>query len=99
MRPIGHFAPAALVELLKDAPLSQGKVAFAWRAAVGPALERAAAAKLDAGTLIIEVAGPQWAREINRSKSVILERVRSLLGDETVARLEVRINPQLSKTR
>jgi hypothetical protein len=90
VRPISHIVPAALVELLRTAPLSDGKVSFAWKAAVGPALERATAVKLEAGTLIVETAGPQWTREVRRSSGVILTRIKTLLGDSTVQRIEVR---------
>ena len=41
MRPLTHALPGALAQLLRDTPLSDGKVGFAWRAAVGPAVERA----------------------------------------------------------
>ena len=90
MRSISLIVPAALRELLRAAPLSDGKVTFAWKAAVGPALERATDVKLEAGTLIVETAGPQWTREVRRSSGVILARIKTLLGDGTVQRLEVR---------
>ena len=38
MRPLSHAVPGGLAELLRDTPLSQGKVDFAWKAAVGPAM-------------------------------------------------------------
>jgi predicted nucleic acid-binding Zn ribbon protein len=91
MRPIGHVMPAALMELLSHAPLSDGKVTFAWKAAVGPALERATAVKLESGVLFVDATGPQWAREIRRSNGVILTRLKTLLGEGTVQRIEVRI--------
>ena len=78
------------MELLRTAPLSDGKVTFAWKAVVGPALERATAVKLEGGTLIVETTGPQWTREVKRSSGVILARVKTLLGDSTVHRIEVR---------
>jgi hypothetical protein len=90
MRSISHIVPAALRELLRTAPLSDGKVTFAWKAAVGPALERATDVRLEAGTLIVETAGPQWTREVKRSSGVILTRIKTLLGDGTVQRIEVR---------
>jgi hypothetical protein len=65
-------------------------VTFAWKAVVGPALERATAVKLEAGTLIVETTGPQWTREVKRSSGVILARIKTLLGDSTVHRIEVR---------
>ena len=85
-----HAVPGALMELLRGAPLSDGKVTFAWNAAVGPALERVTNVKLERGVLLVETASPQWSREIHRSSGVILKRLKSLLGDGTVIRLEVR---------
>ena len=78
------------MELLRAAPLSDGKVTFAWNAAVGPALERATTVKLERGVLIVDAASAQWSREIRRSSSVILLRLQSLLGRDTVRKLEVR---------
>jgi predicted nucleic acid-binding Zn ribbon protein len=95
MRPLSHALPGALMELLRDAPLSDGKVGFAWRAAVGPALQRVTTVKLERGVLIVETTSAQWAREIRRSSTVILQRLRTLLGDDTVVRLETRTNPNL----
>ena len=94
MRAISHIVPAALRELLRTAPLSDGKVTFAWKTAVGPALERATAVKLEAGTLIVETTAPQWTREVLRSTGVIMARLKTLLGDETVQRIEVRTIPR-----
>jgi len=90
MRPLSHVVPAALMELLSSAPLCDGKVTFAWKAAVGPALERATAVRLVEHTLIVEATDPQWTREIKRSSGVILTRLKTLLGDETVQQIEVR---------
>jgi hypothetical protein len=90
MRSISHIVPAALRELLSMAPLSDGKVTFAWKAAVGPALERATDVRLEGGTLIVETAGPQWTREVKRSSGVILTRIKTLLGEGTVQKIEVR---------
>lgn len=90
MRSISHIVPAALMELLRTTPLSDGKVTFAWKTAVGPALERATAVKLEAGTLIVETTGPQWTREVKRSSGVIMMRLKTLLGENTVKAIEIR---------
>ena len=90
MRALSHIVPAALMELLRTAPLSDGKVTFAWKTAVGPALERATAVKLEGGTLIVETTGPQWTREVKRSSGVIMSRLKTLLGDSTVQKIEIR---------
>jgi Dna[CI] antecedent, DciA len=90
MHPLSHAVPAALAEILRAAPLSDGKVAFAWRTAVGPALERVTSVKLEQRVLIVETASPQWSREIMRSSAIILGRLQTLLGVTTVEKIEVR---------
>jgi predicted nucleic acid-binding Zn ribbon protein len=95
MRALVHVIPAALRELLRGMPLSDGKVGFAWRAAVGPAFERATAVKLEGGVLLVETASAEWAREIRRSTGTILERLQAFLGRDTVTRIEVRLNTSL----
>jgi Dna[CI] antecedent, DciA len=90
MHPLSHAVPAALAEILRAAPLSDGKVSFAWRAAVGPALERVTNVKLEQRVLIVETASPQWSREIMRSSGIILKRLQTLLGAGVVEKIEVR---------
>jgi len=90
MRPLAHAVPGAVASLLRDAPLSDGKVAFAWKVAVGPAMDRATAIKLDGTVLIVDVPNAQWAREIKRSSSVIMSRLATLLGADTVTEIRVR---------
>jgi len=92
VHPISHVVPAALMELLRSTPVSDGKVSFAWKTAVGPALERATTVRLVGRTLLVETSGPQWTLEVKRSSGVILTRLKTLLGDETVHSIEVRSN-------
>ena len=90
MRALAHVIPSALVMLLRDTPLSSGKVGFAWRFAVGPAAERATHVKLEQRVLIVETNSPQWSREIMRSSPVILTRLQDFLGADAIERIEVR---------
>ena len=90
MKPITHAVPGALVELLKGAPLSAGKVEFAWKAAVGPALQRTTSVRLEGTRLLVDSATPQWAREVTRSSGVILARLQQLLGREAITEITVR---------
>ena len=90
MRPLNQALPGVLHELLKGHPLSAGKVNFAWRAAVGAGVERVTTVRLDGSVLVVEAASTQWAREITRSSSLILTRLKTLLGPDTVTRLVVR---------
>jgi len=90
MRPLTHALPGALRYLLRDLPLSEGKVGFAWGAAVGPAVARATTVKLENGTLIVETTSAQWTREVKRSSPVILKRLQSLLGDDAVTSITLR---------
>jgi len=90
MRPLSHIAPSALLHLLRDAPLSNGKVGFAWRTAVGPALERATEVRLEGKVLLVDAASAQWAHEVMRSSPIILRRLQDVLGADAIERIEVR---------
>ena len=82
--------PRVVADIVRAAPLSPAKVAFAWRFAVGPAVDRNTTILLDQGTLIVVAATQQWAEEVRRSVRVIFRRMQSMLGAETIARLDVR---------
>lgn len=82
--------PGALVEILRDAPLSQGKVGFAWRAAVGPALGKVTSVHLEGKVLLVDAASKAWAREVTRSSPVILKRLQTLLGKDTLSSITAR---------
>jgi hypothetical protein len=90
MNPIASAVPGAIAAMLRSAPLSPGKVDFAWTAAVGPALQRATAVRLEGQILVVETASAQWSREVARSTRVILARLQHLLGEQTVTSLQVR---------
>ncbi len=90
MRALSQAIPGALLHLLQSMPLSDGKVTFAWKAAVGPALERATEVKLVDRTLLVETTSLQWRREIARSHAVILKRLQEFLGKEAVTSIVVR---------
>jgi predicted nucleic acid-binding Zn ribbon protein len=89
MRPLHDGMPGALVELLRGSPLSDGKVTFAWKAAVGPGIERVTNVKLERRVLLVETASAQWSQEVMRSSPVILRRLQSLLGTDAIERIEV----------
>lgn len=90
MEPLSQVLPAALAVLLRDAPLSPGKVALAWKAAVGPALARVTEARLlETGVVEVTVADSHWRREVRRLAPLILERLAALLGRDTVTRVTV----------
>jgi predicted nucleic acid-binding Zn ribbon protein len=90
MRPLSDGLSGALTSLLRHAPLSDGKVAFAWTAAVGPALARATNVKLEHHVLVVQTTSGQWSREIQRSSGIILPRLQALLGNDAVASIVVR---------
>ena len=89
MIPVNDFMIDALAELLRPAPLTPEKVAFAWRHAVGPAVARATNVALNGSELIVRVDSGEWHREIKRSAGVIRDRVERLLGRGTVRSLKV----------
>jgi predicted nucleic acid-binding Zn ribbon protein len=90
MEQVNQFLPAAVASLVRDVPLSPGKLAFAWRAAVGPAIDRATSVSLAGdGVLEVRVADQHWRREVKRSAPLVLDRLAAMLGPSTVTRLEI----------
>ena len=85
-----YCATSALTILLQDQPLSPGKVALAWTAAVGPTMDRVTSVSLGpSGTLTVQATNRHWAREIHRSTALIMSRVNRLLGEHVVAAINV----------
>ena len=91
MKRMADAMPGALVELLRAAPLSSGKVAFAWKMTVGPALERATSVGLDGRTIIVTVATKQWAQEVHRGSPMILRKLERYLGPGKVTSVKVHL--------
>jgi predicted nucleic acid-binding Zn ribbon protein len=90
VHPLSQALPGALIELLRGSPTSDGKVTFAWKAAVGPAIERVTHVKLEHKVLLVETVSAQWSSEVMRSSPTILRRLQSLLGADVIERIEVR---------
>ncbi len=81
--------PQALAEVLRKAPLSPEKVAFAWRSAVGSGVDNVTTAELNGHVLYVRARDAAWRREIERSAAVIRNRLNALLGDGVVKTLQV----------
>jgi predicted nucleic acid-binding Zn ribbon protein len=88
-----HCVTSALQTLLRDQPLSSGKVSLAWTAAVGRTIDRVTSVTLGSdGTLKVRADDRHWAREVGRSIPLIRSRVNQLLGDGVVTRIEISTN-------
>jgi len=81
--------PGVLADVLRRAPLTPEKVAFAWRTAVGAAVDRASGVELRGSTLVVAVKSDEWRHEISRSLGLIRSRLNLVLGDGVVARIEL----------
>lgn len=79
--PVHQFMPTALAEILKKAPLTPEKVTFAWRSAVGPAVDKATTIELRGRVLYVRARDASWQREVERSAGLIRSRLAALLGD------------------
>jgi predicted nucleic acid-binding Zn ribbon protein len=90
MQPLGQLMPRALAEIVRGAPLSPGKVEFAWRTAVGPAMARVSAVRLEDGVLLVEAHTAQWSAAIMRSSRIILSRMQALLGADVIRDIRLR---------
>jgi hypothetical protein len=89
MIPVQRIMPAALASVLRLAPLTPEKVAFAWRTAVGAAVDRASGVELRGNTLVVVVKTDGWRHEIARSLPLIRQRLNFVLGDNVVARIDL----------
>ena len=89
--PVHQFMPAVLAGVLKNAPLTPDKVAFAWRAAVGPAVGKATTVELNGYVLRVRAKDTAWQREIERSAGVIRARLDALLGERVVRTIDVKV--------
>ena len=86
---VHRVIPEALAEILRKAPLSDGKIAFAWRSAVGPAMDRGTSVTLRDGVLHVMVKDAAWGREVQRSEALIHARLGALLGPDVVRALRI----------
>jgi hypothetical protein len=90
MDPLQAIVPRALTELLRQGPMCQGKLDVAWRAAVGDALSRVTTVRLQANGIVEVVpSDARWTVALKRSSSMILTRLKGMLGDHNVARISV----------
>lgn len=90
MQPLSQLMPRALAEIVRQAPLSHGKVDFAWKTAVGPGMARVSAVRLEDGILIVEARTAQWSSAIMRSSRIILSRMQAMLGAEAIREIRLR---------
>ena len=89
MIPVQQAMPGALAAVLRNAPLTQEKVAFAWRVTVGPAIDRVTTVELRDTVLRVRAKDSAWRREVERSIGLIRVRLATLLGEQAVRSIEV----------
>ena len=89
MIPVQTIVPAVLAAVVRKAPLTEEKVGFAWRTAVGVAVAGATDVALDGTTLRVSARDRAWQREIERSAATIRTRLDDLLGSGVVRYLDV----------
>jgi predicted nucleic acid-binding Zn ribbon protein len=89
--PVRQVVPDAVAEIIRRAPLSPEKVAFAWRSAVGPAIAQATTVSWgDDGVLRVKTRDAAWRREVERSAALIRSRLETLLGEQVVRYIDVK---------
>lgn len=91
MIPVHRVMPGALAAVLQKAPLTPEKIAFAWRTAVGPSMDRVTTVELKGHQLHVRAQDPAWRREVERSAGLIRVRLGTLLGDDVVRGLDVTV--------
>jgi predicted nucleic acid-binding Zn ribbon protein len=82
---VSQVIPAVVEEVVRKAPLTPEKVAFAWRMAVGPAVGKATSVRLgENGVLYVTCDSPAWTSAVKKSVPLIQRRLRALLGADAV---------------
>ncbi len=80
--------PAVVAEVIRKAPLTDEKVAFAWRLAVGPAVNKATTVRLTSnGTLHVSAESPAWIDAVRRSAGLIRSRLAHFLGEQAISHI------------
>lgn len=80
--------PGVVAEVVRKAPLTDAKVAFAWRLAVGPAVGKATSVRLASdGTLYVTADSSAWTDSMRASIGMIRSRLAHYLGEEAVKRI------------
>ncbi|HYE85927.1 MAG TPA: DUF721 domain-containing protein [Vicinamibacterales bacterium] len=80
--------PGIVAEVIRKAPLTEAKVAFAWRLAVGPTLGKSTRARLaDDGTLYIQGESQAWIDSVRASIGLIRSRLAHFLGENAIKRV------------
>ena len=80
--------PAVVADVIRKAPLTDEKVAFAWRLAVGPAVDNATRVRLGSdGTLYVSAEAPAWLDGVRQSVGLFRSRLAHYLGDHAIKRI------------
>ena len=79
--------PAVVANVIRKAPLTDEKVAFAWRLAVGPAVAKATNVRLDTNGTLYVTAQAAWLDGVRQSVGLIRSRLAHFLGDDAVKRI------------
>ena len=80
--------PAVIADVVRKAPLTDAKVQFAWRLAVGPTIDKSTRVRLaDDGTLYVSAESPAWNDSVRASIGMIRSRLAHYLGDATIKRI------------
>ena len=88
---VRQVVPDAVAEIIRKAPLTPEKVAFAWRSVVGPAITQATTVSWgDDGVLRVKTKDAAWQREVERSAALIRSRLETLLGEQVVRYIDVK---------
>jgi len=89
MQRVSHVIPDALAAILRKAPLCDEKIAFAWRMAVGPALDKVTTLAYRNGVLQVRAKDAAWQREVERAAGVVRHRLDAILGAGVVRAIDV----------
>lgn len=86
--PANKVMPGVVADVIRKAPLTDAKVAFAWRLAVGPAVDKSTKVRLAGdGTLYIRGESQAWVDSVRASIGLIRSRLAHFLGETAIKRV------------
>ncbi len=87
--PVHQILPDVVTSVVRKAPLTPQKVAFAWRMAVGARVAGATQIDLRSGTLHVRATEAGWLREVEHSAAMIRSRMGAFLGPDVIRFIKV----------
>jgi predicted nucleic acid-binding Zn ribbon protein len=92
MQPVGELLPSIYRKLVREAVDEQALALALWPVVAGPKVaERTRAVRLFGSTLVVEVATPEWRRQLAAMTWEIVGKLNAAAGKEVIRDLQFQV--------